>query len=65
MRTVSAAQALEELDSPANTLISTGLKDLDLTLQNQRGKENGVGGLLRGHVTEVFGPPGVGKTAFG
>lgn len=65
MPTVSAAQALQELDSPANTLISTGLTNLDLVLQNRYKKDDAEGGILRGHVTEVYGPPGVGKTAFG
>ena len=65
MPTVSAAKALEELESPANTLIPTGLTGLDRVLQNQHGREDVEGGVLRGHVTEIYGPPGVGKTAFG
>lgn len=46
--------------------ISTGLKSLDAILQ---GKEPGSssqnvfpGGLSRGHITEIYGPPGVGKS---
>ena len=65
MPTVSAAQALQELDSPATTLISTSLTNLDLVLQNKYGQKDAEGGISRGHVTEVYGPPGVGKTAFG
>lgn len=66
--TVSAAQAL--LRSSANRAIPTGLEPLDEALsqknvivpaqdQNQCSKE---GGISRGHVTEVFGVPGAGKT---
>lgn len=44
---------------------------LDLALQNKdslqvsTSEDQNHGGLSRGKVTEVYGPPGVGKTAFG
>jgi hypothetical protein len=73
MPTVSAAQALEELQSSSATRwISTGLARLDAALL--RGGERGAvsatsgfgdGGVVRGQVTEIYGPPGVGKTALG
>ncbi|KAH8804947.1 P-loop containing nucleoside triphosphate hydrolase protein [Xylogone sp. PMI_703] len=71
---VSAAQALEELNSSSKRWISTGLLSLDYVLQGKdiplpedSTPEDGstFGGVSRGKVTEVFGPPGVGKTAFG
>ena len=67
--TVSASQALQNLKSRGSSAISTGLKHL-----NQILSPHGIGGapvdrpgggLIRGQVTEVYGPPGVGKTAFG
>jgi hypothetical protein len=79
--TVSAAQALSDLQTSAKRCISTGIRDLDLILQNkyaaslaldgdgQRQEQVGVGswdgGVSRGRVTEVYGPSGVGKTALG
>ncbi|RFU35812.1 hypothetical protein B7463_g535, partial [Scytalidium lignicola] len=71
---VSAAQALEELNSPSKRCISTGLPSLDSALQGRdvpssegdKAKDVSVsGGVSKGKVTDVFGPPGVGKTAFG
>ena len=71
MPTVSAAQALQDLKSAPSRCISTGLELLDRVLQR---RELGVsdsdeeafhGGISRGKVTEVYGPPGVGKTALG
>jgi RecA/RadA recombinase len=69
MPTVSAAQALQELRSPEKKAISTGLKGLDAMLLHRDtingGIEEVAGGIERGVVTEVYGPPGVGKTTFG
>ncbi|KAK4199418.1 P-loop containing nucleoside triphosphate hydrolase protein [Triangularia verruculosa] len=53
--TVSAAQALDDLEEGIqNHHISTGLAVLDAS-----------SGIQKGSVTEIWGPPGVGKTAFG
>ncbi|KAB8292439.1 hypothetical protein EYC80_008162 [Monilinia laxa] len=71
MPTVSAAQALQELESSLTRWISTGLKNLDLALQNEdslqlsTSVDENYGGISRGRITEVYGPPGVGKTALG
>jgi RecA/RadA recombinase len=67
MPTISAAQALRDLNDPAARWISTGLRELDAALRNRdvADGEGGGGGVKRGQVTEVFGPPGVGKTGFG
>ncbi|KAK4226784.1 P-loop containing nucleoside triphosphate hydrolase protein [Podospora fimiseda] len=55
--TVSAADALEEGEGDdSSKYISTGLKGLDGVLS---------GGVEKGTVVEVWGPPGVGKTGFG
>lgn len=69
MPTVSAAQALQDLLSPIKKGLSTGLKGLDAALQSQdfkAGESYDVsGGVFPGKVTEIYGPPGVGKTALG
>ncbi|KAK0668727.1 P-loop containing nucleoside triphosphate hydrolase protein [Cercophora samala] len=52
--TVSAAQALEDFEETQNHHISTGLSVLDAS-----------NGIQKGSVTEIWGPPGVGKTTFG
>ncbi|QSZ32576.1 hypothetical protein DSL72_002154 [Monilinia vaccinii-corymbosi] len=64
MPTVSAAQALQELETSATRWIATGLENLDLALQSEH-QVDGHGGVSRGKVTEFYGPPGVGKTALG
>lgn len=65
--TVSAAQALEELNSHDATQVLTGLPDLDRALTGNTSaafkEQNEKGGLSKGQVTEIWGPPGVGKTA--
>ncbi|MCJ1485491.1 hypothetical protein MMC06_005665 [Schaereria dolodes] len=65
--TVSASQALHDLDSPRYRTISTGLTPLDAALRGQHiastSPWTGNGGLSRGQVTEIYGPPGVGKTS--
>ena len=64
-----AADAFEELqDNPAR-FVSTSLDALDKLLahglvENASGAAE-YGGIQRGQVTEIWGPPGVGKTAFG
>jgi hypothetical protein len=69
MPTVSAAQALQDLKSSPTRYISTGLSLLDALLQNREPVVTGngqlFGGLSRGRVTEIYGPPGVGKTTLG
>ena len=63
--TISASQALETLKSQRPQAVSTGLPQLDKLLhgpndENQK-NEPTTGGLIRGKVTEIHGPPGVGK----
>lgn len=71
MPTVSAAQALQDLESSPTRCISTGLSLLDLALQNKdplqvsTSVDHNHGGIPRGKVTEIYGPPGVGKTTLG
>ncbi|KAM3538139.1 hypothetical protein ARSEF1564_008938 [Beauveria bassiana] len=67
--TVSASQVLEELEEGSDC-ISTGIKALDETLvsfpapsQTYGGEKSQSGGIRRGQVTEIWGPPGSGKTA--
>ncbi|KAL2890355.1 Rad55 protein [Ceratocystis lukuohia] len=76
---VSAAEALDDPDDDSLRPISTGLDDLDavlspapdLELQNASPDSNSEagdlsrGGIPLGQLTEVWGPPGVGKTTFG
>ncbi|KAL2141288.1 hypothetical protein VTI28DRAFT_2623 [Corynascus sepedonium] len=62
--TVSAAQALQDLEGDSSNVISTGLVALDAALSfGLDGIEHS--GVQKGHVTEIWGPPGAGKTAFG
>lgn len=67
--TVTASAALEELESDHSAYISTGLEHVDRALAGKPpGSDEGSlvrGGVRRGQVTEVWGPPGSGKTAFG
>lgn len=67
--TVSASAALDELTSDASANIPTGLIDLDRALATNSpldGPEDDCpGGITRGQVTEIWGPPGAGKTALG
>ena len=61
MPTVSASQALKETNSTSSSRPAlTGLNKLDDLSQS---KHDPKGVLSRGHVTEIYGPPGVGKTA--
>ncbi|KAK0368589.1 rad55 protein [Colletotrichum limetticola] len=67
--TVSAADALEELDGGVARYVSTGIGRLDGALISssslQAPDPTSGGGLQRGQVTEIWGPPGSGKTALG
>ncbi|KAF5635332.1 DNA repair rhp55 [Fusarium tjaetaba] len=66
--TVSASQALDELDNDASTHVSTGIEDLDRSLISNiiaDSQDTTKGGVQRGQVTEIWGPPGAGKTALG
>lgn len=63
--TVAASQALDELEDEAGQPISTGLESLDKALLGlaPAGHLAGHGGIRRGQVAEIWGPPGTGKTA--
>ncbi|KAK2040342.1 P-loop containing nucleoside triphosphate hydrolase protein [Colletotrichum somersetense] len=66
--TVSAAEALEDLDGGVGRHISTGIARLDETLVSSFSRfDSGSarGGFQRGQVSEIWGPPGSGKTALG
>ncbi|KAI8686918.1 RECA-2 domain-containing protein [Fusarium sp. Ph1] len=67
--TVSASQALDELRGDASSHVSTGLEDLDHALAGTVSVDSQdstpKGGVHRGQVTEIWGPPGTGKTALG
>ncbi|KAH7165481.1 P-loop containing nucleoside triphosphate hydrolase protein [Dactylonectria macrodidyma] len=67
--TVSASQALDDLRDDTSTVISTGLDDLDNVLLDAASLDasgsSQRGGVKRGQVTEIWGPPGTGKTALG
>lgn len=67
--TVSATQALDEVDDVARTHVSTGLASLDHALlgplASEESDSDARGGVKRGQVTELWGPPGSGKTALG
>ncbi|GAB1316643.1 DNA repair protein RAD51 homolog 3 [Madurella fahalii] len=62
--TVSAAEALQDLERNEGSHISTGLAALDASLSLELDGAH-RGGIQKGHVTEVWGPPGAGKTALG
>jgi RecA/RadA recombinase len=64
--TVSASQALDRLHARGSRAVSTGLAQLNRILSPASLPGRNIeGGLARGKVTEVYGPSGVGKTAFG
>lgn len=64
--TVSASQALHSLDARGARTVPTGIAQLDRLLAPPSLPGHVVaGGYMRGKVTDVFGPPGAGKTAFG
>lgn len=57
---ISASQSLTA-SLTTRQPIPTGLPRLDSALDDSIDQQKP--GILRGHVTEVFGPPGVGKTS--
>ncbi|KAJ5364832.1 uncharacterized protein N7496_010545 [Penicillium cataractarum] len=59
---ISASQSLNA-SAAFREPISTGLARLDEALDDSPADQRRSGGILRGQVTEVFGPPGVGKTS--
>ncbi|GAB0133058.1 hypothetical protein EsDP_00001474 [Epichloe bromicola] len=65
--TVQASQALNDLQDGTNLYISTGLEGLDKALLSRFATESQNashhGGVKRGQVTELWGPPGTGRTA--
>jgi RecA/RadA recombinase len=67
--TISASQALDDLGCDASTRVSTGLEGLDRSLLGTVTVDSQDtafrGGVQRGQVTEIWGPPGTGKTALG
>lgn len=64
--TISASQALQNTHVRGRRAVSTGIAQLDRFLAPQSLPGHQIaGGYIRGKVTEVFGPPGVGKTALG
>ena len=55
-----------DFEENEGTFIPTGIPDLDAVLGSVLDDgECGEGGVQRGQVTEIWGPPGSGKTAFG
>ena len=66
--TLSASDVLQNLTSGSSKCISTGLPRVDALLQCRQldsfGQTHRDGGLTRGHVAEIYGPPGVGKSTF-
>ncbi|KAL6881153.1 P-loop containing nucleoside triphosphate hydrolase protein [Trichoderma novae-zelandiae] len=66
--TVPASQAWDDLKASPATHISTGLEALDRALLGDAADSQDAavkGGVKRGQVTEIWGPPGCGKTALG
>ncbi|OTB03751.1 hypothetical protein M426DRAFT_172322 [Hypoxylon sp. CI-4A] len=68
--TVSAAQALDDLGADPRRFVSTSLDAFDQALNDVVGESSGStpsrpGGLQKGQVIEIWGPPGSGKTGFG
>ncbi|PHH87465.1 hypothetical protein CDD83_8842 [Cordyceps sp. RAO-2017] len=59
--TVAASQALDDLEHELALPLSTGLDSLDRALVGADAGRRG--GIERGQVTEIWGPPGTGKTA--
>ncbi|KAJ6444573.1 pentatricopeptide repeat protein [Purpureocillium lavendulum] len=65
--TVAASQALDEIEHDAKSGVVTGLESLDHALCrfDDAGSPaaSRQGSIKRGQVTEIWGPPGTGKTA--
>ena len=68
MPTISASRALATLDAPSTQrFVRTGLRRLDTILRAAKhtsSEDVSSGGFPRGQISEIYGPPGVGKTAF-
>jgi RecA/RadA recombinase len=67
---VTAADALDDLDGNPSKFVSTGHAELDTLLRDLSSNsptdgDARNGGIPRGQVTEIWGPPGSGKTALG
>ncbi|KAK3319318.1 P-loop containing nucleoside triphosphate hydrolase protein [Apodospora peruviana] len=65
--TVSAAKVLEDFEDGNERLnfVPTRLAALDAALSSRDGSTAVRGGIQKGQVTEIWGPPGAGKTSFG
>lgn len=63
MPAVSASQVLQTAVNDIPKPISLGLKSLDNAAKHSGFGGNPTTGLPRGRLTELFGPPGVGKTS--
>ncbi|KAG6287459.1 hypothetical protein E4U46_004080 [Claviceps purpurea] len=65
--TVQASQVLNSLQDSETLYISTGLDKLDQALipksVQEAGNSSNQGGVKRGQVTEIWGPPGTGRTS--
>lgn len=52
----------------AKQAVPTGLESLDCIFRDRESGDTilsqGTGGLPRGEITEIYGPPGIGKTTF-
>lgn len=67
LATVSASEALQEASELVDRDgIKLGLEHLDALLSGSASTANasktGPAGILRGEVTEIYGPPGAGKS---
>ncbi|KIV89413.1 hypothetical protein PV10_06819 [Exophiala mesophila] len=62
--TISGVEALQAVTVKARA-IPTKLDTLDSYLLPSNGLPRASSGIQRGHVTEIYGPPGVGKTTLG
>lgn len=60
--TVSASQALQQSTPTAAPPVPFGLNALDRFLAAGRIDGSSTGGIRRGQVVELYGPPGIGKT---
>lgn len=67
MPTVQASQVFRELQDDSNSFIPTGIESLDDALASESLSQlrdlGHSGGIKKGQVTELWGPPGTGKTA--
>ena len=61
--TISASQALQQSTPAATPAIPFELSTLDAFIAGNAAEPPITGGLRRGQICELYGPPGVGKTA--